>query len=667
MIKIKEFIKANYLVFLYLGIAILLELFGVFITVGKFYIRDPRLFLIMQTIIVLIVFSIKNNKIRHITFSTIIAITGILNLVFIVVYQMTGTFFDFGMLQLRKDAMGIIEYIPIDFNYFLIMALCFTFFFVVGKKFINEVPKPKKLNMPFGIKSFCMLALVLLNIFTFYSLNVTKTAADYKDKLYGNTENGYSQLGITSNFFNELYNGLFSKKIQLGDPEEIAQFIYDSNTVYTGSTGANPNNVDRSDYNVVTILGETFEWFSFMQDLDNYPNGFQLENDYESVLRELYPNLYRFYDNGIVMSNFHAREKTDISENISILGSYPTEAYINYDYPHNKIPQTIPNVLKTLDSSILCNSYHNGTTTYYNRNIEHLALGFEHFTASEEMASKYGMTNYILDGERNLDSEMIDACKEVMFPTDQRFYTYITSITMHGQFAHRNNLQKYYDILASKGLTIENGTTDADRFIYYAAATMDFDRGIGIMFDYLEKNNLLDKTIIAVFGDHNAYYQGLSNYVKDIYYETHENYTNLYRVPFMIYCPGMEHKIIDKFTCTADIVPTLFDLLGINFNSNLYFGHSAFSDETSILYSRAYNVFLDDQIYFTKINNILYKKDEAHIEVAKERALELLEKLEYCDRIFHNDYFGIKDEDENLIYYNQFIDNIKTINSWRYD
>lgn len=667
MEKFKDFVRANYLVFLYLGISILLELFGVFVTVGKFYIRDARLFLIMQAIIVFVIFAIKNNKIRHLLFSLVIAVTGVLNLVFIVVYKMTGTFFDFGMLNLRNDAMGIIESIPIDFNYFLIFSLCFAFFFVIGRKFINDVPSPKKIALPKSVKAFFMLSLILVNFFTFYSLNNTEGDIDYKNKLYGSTENGYSQLGITSNFFNELYNGLLKSKIELGDTKELENFIYDSNKVFTGTTKANPNNIDRSKYNVITILAETFEWFSFMQDSTNFPNGFKFEGDHEKVLRELYPNLYRLYDESTVMTNFHAREKTDISENISIIGSYPTQAYINYDYPKNTIPQTIPNVLKILDPDILNNSYHNGTTTYYNRNVEHLALGFEHFTATEEMVSKYGMTNYILEGERNLDSEMIEKCKEVMFPTDRRFNTYITSITMHGQFSKRNNLQKYYDLLSSKGIDFVEENTKEDKmknaFLCYAAATMDFDRAIGKIFTYLEENNLLDKTIITVFGDHNAYYQGLSNYVKNIYEPTEENYTNLYKVPLMIRTPGMPRQVINKFTCTADIVPTIFDLLGINFNANLYFGNSAYSDETSILYSRAYAVFLDDKIYFTHINNLLYVKDESHIEVAEERALEFLTKLQYCDRIFHNDYFGIKDNNS----YQKFVENLKTINSWKYE
>ena len=55
--------------------------------------------------------------------------------------------------------------------------------------------------------------------------------------------------------------------------------------------------------------------------------------------------------------------------------------------------------------------------------------------------------------------------------------------------------------------------------------------------------------------------------------------------------------MIKKFMCTADIVPTLFDLLGINVYGNLYFGHSAFDIQDSVLYSRAYDMFITDNMY----------------------------------------------------------------------
>ncbi len=669
--KIISCLKENYLIIAYVLLTIFYELLGVCVTFHKFMIRDPRMLFIFIGLVVLTLLLIRNQFLRYIGCSVLLLFTGFLNILFILVYEMTGTVFDFSMLKLRNDAMGIIESLPINFTFFSIFGITYAIFLVFGYKFCKKVPLPKTNKVFIAIKSSLLLILFGLNIVVVYSLDKGGNDVQETDRLYGNKEEGYTQLGITSSVFNAFYDGWFFSNIELGDTKDIESFIYDENHIYRGSPKT--SKVDRSNYNVITILGETLEWFSFMQDEEIYPNGFHFEN--KEVLKELYPNLYRLYDESIVMDNFHSREKTDISENLSIIGSYPTKVYINYDYPNNTNPMTVPSVLKTLDPNILCKSYHDGERNYYNRNEFHPSLGMEEFIDAQTMEEKYGMYNWIPKSERNLDGDMIDACKEDMFPTDQRFYTYITTISMHGQFLHRKGFENkgYYDLMDSYGLTeIEETNQEAmnhNLFRNYAVAALEFDDAIGKILDYLEEKDLLDHTIIAVFGDHNAYYQGLSSYVKDIEYPTHPNYTNLFRVPFMIRVPDMEHEVIHKFCCTADIVPSLFDLLGIDFYENLYFGHSVFSDTESVLYSRAYDVFMTDKMYFTNLNKIQYLKEgygDEYIHDVEERSKELLTKLGYINRIFHNDFFGISEmnEKQQVIqpYLKTFEEKIKKIN-----
>ena len=59
---------------------------------------------------------------------------------------------------------------------------------------------------------------------------------------------------------------------------------------------------------------------------------------------------------------------------------------------------------------------------------------------------------------------MIQVCADKMFPTDQRFYTHITTITMHGQYSHRKNLENlgYYDELKAYGLVPEKVKSDTE-------------------------------------------------------------------------------------------------------------------------------------------------------------------------------------------------------------
>ncbi len=745
----KKFLKSNVLVWIYFALAMLIELVAVFVTSDKFYIRSPYIFLLIQFLIMLVLLTIISNKIRHIIASCLLIFFMILDLVFIVIFEMTETIFDYGMFNLRNDGMAILESVPINFTFFAISMLAITTFIIFGGRYVKYAEKPMVIKW-YAIPS---ILVVIAGLSTTLYLNNRNFEEDVQAKLYRSSEASYCEYGVVGNFLNEFVKGTFFSEVDLGDEQQLEDFIYDE--VYA------TNFANSENYNVVTILVESLEWHGFMQDFDLFANGhninysqYQDENgntftSAEDVLRVLYPNLYKFYDSSIVLSNFYSREKTDISENISFLGSYPTNVYINYDFPYNTMSSTLPSVLKTLDEDITCNSFHNGSYTYYNRNKELISAGFDSYTATDQMKKMDGFTDYSAKGERNLDSEMIKVCADKMFPEDQRFYSYITTITMHGQYTYRNNLKKYYDKLSDYGITTKGGDSyeafNHNNFYYYSACVMEFDTALGVVLDELasrhvngdpENETLLDNTIICLFGDHNTYYSSLSNYVKDIDKPSNsKNYTNLFRVPCMIKYPDMDKLttylnttlidelatemmsqdsdldlitakdlaseqinnryqvsvnkngtqiLVKKFMCTADIVPTLFDLCGINVYGNMYFGHSVFEWQESVLYSRAYDMFITDNMYFVSLNNIKYmRKDnpllnndpalkyadikgydsEEHLIEVEVEAKKLLEKLSVCNRIFYNDYFARRNINDNSKTNAQiFVEKIKSIN-----
>lgn len=643
-----HFIKTNYLMVGYIFAAVLIELTGIAVTAGKFYMTSPWLFLSFVALMCLISQYLPGHKSRYAYFMCIIILHFFLDFVFIVVFDSTGgTIFDYAMLNLRGDAMQIVEIIPMSFTYIFVSAIIISLYGTLGFMFTKRMPQPD-VAISAKITTAALAALVLCgNVMLSYFGNTHYDSNDLKYKLHQIETGTYSNKGIVGNFYNELVRGLWFSDVDIGDEKELHDFIYKNTTEPTPLTGR------ASGYNVVTILCESFEWFTFLYDADKYPNGFarvtdpdnvKSEDEIKAALRQLYPNMYRFYENDatVVLNNSHSLEKTDISENKSILGNYPLFQYINYEYPENALPYSIPNVLKTL-YGVESNSFHNGYKTFYNRNIHHVsALGFNSYTAAEDIYEEDDGGDV---GERNLDSVMFDTCKAQMFPKDRRFNTFITTITQHGQYAERESLKDNYARMDELGILpyIEDDE-DANALRYYCAAGMDTDKAIGIMLDYLEENNLANNTLITLFSDHNAYYQGISNYAKDIYFSGAVNYTELYRVPVMIKVGNQDlgRPVINKFTCVSDIYPTILDLLGVTVFSNMTYGVSAFSANTSILYSRAYDKFLTDKIYFNSLNNIIYRSpdvDEKYITEIEQTANVLLDKISHVNRLFAADYF----------------------------
>lgn len=660
MNRIKKFLTSslivnNLLIIVYFFLTIIFELLGVLVTAHKFYIRSPFIFINVVLLICAILFFIRSNTARYIVIIVVLGLQGVMNLGFIVLYEMTGQIFDYTMLELRQDAWGMLESIPINFTYFAVYGLLYSLFIVYIGRFVyqyHKLPSVSKLAIKCSVSIVCVLGFMTVSVAT--SLNHT----DFYDKLlYSKDDKSYNDLGVIGNTISTLVSGATKQNVEIKDAKALSDYIFDSNEIHISNFAQN----SLMKYNVVTVLCESFEWMAIIEDLDRYPNGLNLTtpdgyDESVSPAKLLFPNLYEFYEESLVMTNFHSKEKTDISENYSYLGAYPTNAITNYDFYENSYPTSMANMLKTIDPSIKTQIFHNGTKDFYNRDEYEIAVGFDKFYATEDMV-ELGMYDWNSNNaERNLDGDMIDTCADLMFPTDSRFFTYIISITQHGQYTYRNNLAEkgYYDKLMEFGMECEGDET-YEAFVTYIAAALELDSMIGKLNQELESRGLADKTIVTLFGDHNCYYAGLSNYVKNI--QTFEqaqedgiNYVDLYNVPLMIRVPGMEHQLIDKFMATSDILPTLLDLLGINYYKNVYYGNSAFDDEESVLYSRAYNFFCTNDLFFTSLEKVKFAHNGAQMtDDVINRTKKLVKKIEMNDLIFYNDFFAMNIEDLALV------------------
>jgi len=648
--------KNNITVYLYAVIALILEITTNIILYHNPLIYKPWYALSLLAIIILILILLNKGIVRYYICCSLIAIQGVINIASVIIFDMTGTLFDFGMFTLRNDAMSILEKIPMNFTYLFVLLILFSLYLI----FVKDLAKKEEHhNNRYKIIVSSILLVSVLSANVYMTISINSTNISYMDRLYTSGDY-YRTYGATSNFINQMYKGLLFSDIEEKPSEEIDDFIYKNISTPTEYFGISEGN------NVVTILVESFEWFSFIQDSTSYPNG--LYGLTQDDINYLFPNLTNFYNNSVKMVNNHQREKTDISENLSIIGSYPSDVYINYAYPNNTNAQTIPSILESIDSDIQTYSFHNNYQTFYNRENSILALGFDKFYGIEDMlelntdTNNPVITNYSSIGEANLDSEMVEACKDLMFPTDKRFYTYITTLTMHGMYTERENLTRWFQKLDSINVLPKSDNVNdmKNDFRNYVAAVMEFDYALGLIVEDLTNKGLMDNTTIVIFGDHNAYYEGLTNYVKDIYNYDVDNYTNLYRTPLMIYDKNLEPQTITKFTTVSDIVPTIFDLLGIKYYSNLYFGNPIFSNEETLIYSRAYNEFLTDKIYFYNLNNIYYRADgvtDEYLDIIIEKCLKTLEKIDYITNIFYQDYFANEDN------YSKFISNMNKINN----
>jgi len=196
----KKFLKSNSLIWIYFGLVFLIELMAVIVTSGKFYIRMPFIFLTLQLFIVAILLSIPSNKARHIVSSVLLIFFMIVNLVFIVIFEMTETIFDFGMFNLRNDGMAILESVPINFAFFTVSALAIALYIVFGARYVRHAEPPVSIKwwaIPTSIVAVSTLGTILY-------FNNKDFENDVTDKLYRTSEASYCEYGAVGNFLNEV-------------------------------------------------------------------------------------------------------------------------------------------------------------------------------------------------------------------------------------------------------------------------------------------------------------------------------------------------------------------------------------------------------------------------------------------------------------------------------
>lgn len=673
MERVKHFLKNNIVVFIWAALAIFIELFSVHLIGEKPYLTSPLYPLIVFSFLLCLLFLVRNIWVKAIFCVVFLILQAYINLGFIYLYDSNGTFFEWAMINQRSDAKGTIEDLSLRWGWLIALIsiiICYAIsVFIVWITMYREKRYKYRANNTAFILTAVAMVLCLGFIVGTPTVNALANQNEsYVQKyLYGSGENRYHQVGICSNTFYEFFNGTIANAVTTHSPDGLEDYIYNNEDPLLETSeyfGISKNN------NLVYILVESWEWYPFLA----YKNKPQLNgqvgdgngrNDYyltEELARELYPNLYTFMDESVYATNFYSREKTDTAENLALLSSNPTGEYTNYDFSDNSYPHSLPNMFrnsveKNGNTLVQLKSFHQNTGEFYNRNALHASYGFDDLVDINDM-KPYGVVNHWEDeGERTLDSETMDKMQDMMFPQTQegeQFMTFWLTFSMHGYYVERENLkhgyngENYYQTLDEHEVYPAGLGTKADYLRTYAATVMDFDRAVGIMLRKLEIQGQLDNTTIVMFADHNTYYNNLSYFAKDI----DERYNSeLYRVPFMIKDSKLVKKYqrnnkgsreITKFTTTSDMLPTILDLFGIHGYRNLYFGQTMFGDKESIIFSRAYGIFVTDKVICYSAKNLLYKSagftNEDYDNFIARAELHL-NKLENIDKIFYNNWF----------------------------
>lgn len=291
-----------------------------------------------------------------------------------------------------------------------------------------------------------------------------------------------------------------------------------------------------------------------------------------AVDEELTPTLYKLTNSGFVFNNFYSPVflSTTGGEFQATTGLIPTQNILNL-WKKNK-----PYIGYALGNSFTkqgytANAYHDWTYTYYSRQDTMQTLGFYSY-----MGIGNGLEE-LMDSEwLPSDVDMINVTTE-FYTSEEKFVTFYITVSGHAPYnfsGGNSTALKYKEYV--EDLPYSTAVKA------YIASQIELDRAVEALIQNLEEQGVLEDTVIALVGDHYPYTLSIDEINEVSTYERDE-IVEVNRSNFILWNSEMEETIeVDKVGSQIDVLPTLLNLFGIEYDSRLIIGQDILSDNPGI-------------------------------------------------------------------------------------
>ncbi len=297
---------------------------------------------------------------------------------------------------------------------------------------------------------------------------------------------------------------------------------------------------------------------------------------------ELTPALYELSTNGFVFTDYYQPDWTQSTtggEFAAMTGLIPT--WVNsktsfYASVDNSMPFALGWQFLSLGYSV--SAWHNNSYTYYRRNLTHPNLGYDF----------YGIGNGLEIDSASLwpssDLEMMQATIETQIQdyldTGTPFHTYYMTVSGHCEYGFSVNEMSAKNADAVADLDYSS-TVKA-----YIACQLELEYALEYLLEALDTAGIAEDTVIVLTADHYPY--ALVEDDVDYYNELtgrndSETDTSRYQNTLIIWSGCMSEPVEVNTPCSAvDIVPTLSNLFGLEYDSRLLSGRDILAPECEI-------------------------------------------------------------------------------------
>ena len=338
-----------------------------------------------------------------------------------------------------------------------------------------------------------------------------------------------------------------------------------------------------SDYNLIVLCAESFATGAI------YP--------------DLMPTLHKLSTEGIVFNNFYNSfpNTTTDGEYALLQGLWPDsnrekKASSLYSSRNSYLPFTLGNLFME-QRGIQSYGYHNYEGSYYGRNESHPNMGYSMKFAKDGMkfTSSWPAS----------DLEMMEQSVDDYIGMEQ-FHAYYMTFSGHYKYDNSNELTVKNWKLA-RDLPISSRRARA-----YISCNLELEYALSYLMQRLEEQGVADKTAIVLVGDHFPYGLEDDEYSELVGYEI-DSFSK-YKSTLIFWVGGLEENIVvDEYCCNVDILPTILNLWGFEYDSRMLAGTDVFSDSEhmAVLVNKS---FLTDKVWFNaNTGETRYLVDESEV------------------------------------------------------
>jgi phosphoglycerol transferase MdoB-like AlkP superfamily enzyme len=564
-----------------------------------------------------IITNIFKEKVNNIITAILLFILGVLFSTQCVFYSIFKIYFSFSNLGLGDQVTSYLDkaisaILSNSFNIILFM-LPFILFLIFKKKI--KLVKNNKISYIAFAFLFTMFAFI-----AYYNVESSKGKTNGAYDLYHNVNEvnlNIPKFGVLNSYVLDVYRVLFGfvpKNIDYIDPDSIKEpdeieeeievepeIVYEPNILelnlsketssssiqkindyIANDTGTMKNQYTGmfKGYNLIYITAESFSEIG--------------------VSEELTPTLYKLTHTGFIFDNYYTPNalSTIGGEFQSLTGLYPDSSILTkWRSGDNYFPYGLATIFRNQGYSTF--AYHNNSYAFQDRHKYLVSQGFTNYLGCWNGIEKR-MNCRIWPAS---DDQMMEVTIPDYINSESPFLAYYMTVSGHFAYTNDDNMMSY----KHRNEVANLDATSAAKA--YVATQIELDRALERLINELTNAGKLDNTVIVLLADHYPYELDLASINSLSSYEREEtvtvNHNNL-----IIWNSKLEDMHIEKPCMSSDVLPTVYNLFGIDYDSRLFTGRDILSDSFGIAIMRNHSWITDKGTYYANGGRFVGNQEE---------------------------------------------------------